>query len=205
MNDVHFKKIALVGIGLIGSSIAHAVKARGLADAVAISTRSPSTLKRAEELGLGTSYHSNAAEAVRDADLVIVSVPVGASGAVAAEIAPGLKPGAIVSDVGSTKSSVIAQMAPHMPDSVHFIPGHPVAGTEHSGPDAGFATLFEGRWTILTPLPDADPAAVATLRISSPTTSSVPPRISKRSPSRKSSNIRPQASATLPDLLLPIR
>jgi cyclohexadieny/prephenate dehydrogenase len=164
MSDVHFNKIALVGIGLIGSSIAHAVKARGLADALAISTRSPATLKRAEELGLGTSYHEKAVDAVRDADLVIVSVPVGASGAVAAEIASGLRPGAIVSDVGSTKASVIAQMAPHMPGNVHFIPGHPVAGTEHSGPDAGFATLFEGRWTILTPLTDSDAEAVATLR-----------------------------------------
>jgi cyclohexadieny/prephenate dehydrogenase len=164
MRDVHFNKIALIGIGLIGSSLAHAIKARELADHVAISTRSAATLTRAEELGLGTSYHAKAEDAVRDADLVIVSVPVGASGTVAAEIAPALKPGAIVSDVGSTKSSVIAQMAPHIPDGVHFIPGHPVAGTEHSGPDAGFATLFEGRWTILTPLPDADPAAVARLR-----------------------------------------
>jgi cyclohexadieny/prephenate dehydrogenase len=97
---------------------------------------------------------------VRDADLVIVSVPVGASGAVAAEIAPGLKPGAIVTDVGSTKASVIAQMLPHMPANVHFIPGHPLAGTEKSGPDAGFAELFANRWCILTPLEGADPAAV---------------------------------------------
>ena len=164
MSDVHFNRIALVGIGLIGSSLAHAIKARGLANEVAISTRSAATLMRAEELGLGTSYYSNAQDAVRDADLVIVSVPVGASGAVAAEIAPALKPGAILSDVGSTKGSVIAQMAPHVPAGVHFIPGHPVAGTEHSGPDAGFATLFEGRWTILTPLPDSDPSAVAKLR-----------------------------------------
>jgi cyclohexadieny/prephenate dehydrogenase len=164
MSSAHFNKIALVGIGLIGSSLAHAIKARGLANAVAISTRSPATLARAEELGLGTTYHADAADAVRDADLVIVSVPVGASGAVAAEIAPALKQGAILSDVGSTKTSVIAQMAPHVPDGVHFIPGHPVAGTEHSGPDAGFATLFDGRWTILTPLPDSDQDAVAKLR-----------------------------------------
>jgi SAM-dependent methyltransferase len=136
MSDVHFNKIALVGIGLIGSSIAHAVKARGLADALAISTRSPATLKRAEELGLGTSYHEKAVDAVRDADLVIVSVPVGASGAVAAEIASGLRPGAIVSDVGSTKASVIAQMAPHMPGNVHFIPGHPVAPMPVSRPSS---------------------------------------------------------------------
>jgi cyclohexadieny/prephenate dehydrogenase len=105
----------------------------------------------------------DAAEAVRDADLVVVSVPVGASGAVARRIAGSLKPGAIVTDVGSTKGSVIAQMAPELPDNVHFIPGHPIAGTEHSGPDAGFAELFEGRWCILTPPAGADPEAIRRL------------------------------------------
>jgi len=164
MSDVEFNKIALVGIGLIGSSIARAVKEKGLAKDIAIATRSEATLKRAEELGLGTSYHASAVDAVRDADLIIVSVPVGASGTVARDIAPALKPGAIVSDVGSTKASVISQMKPHMPDGVHFIAGHPVAGTEYSGPDAGFSTLFEGRWCILTPTPDADPVQVARLR-----------------------------------------
>ncbi|MDB5552747.1 MAG: tyrC [Rhizobium sp.] len=164
MSDAEFNKIALVGIGLIGSSIARAVKEKGLAKEIAISTRSEATLARARELGLGTSYHASAQDAVRDADLVIVSVPVGASGAVAADIAPALKPGAIVSDVGSTKASVISQMKPHMPPGVHFIAGHPVAGTEYSGPDAGFATLFEDRWCILTPTPDADPAQIARLR-----------------------------------------
>jgi cyclohexadieny/prephenate dehydrogenase len=158
-----FEKIALVGIGLIGSSLAHVIRREGLAGHVAISTRSEKTLARAEELELGDSYHADAARAVRDADLVIVSVPVGASGQVAQQIAPGLKPGAIVTDVGSTKASVVAQMAPALPNNVHFIPGHPIAGTEHSGPDAGFATLFEGRWCILTPLPGADQAAVAKL------------------------------------------
>jgi cyclohexadieny/prephenate dehydrogenase len=158
-----FEKIALVGIGLIGSSLAHVIRREGLAGHVAISTRSAPTLARAEELKLGDSYHADAAQAVRDADLVIVSVPVGASGQVAAQIAPGLKPGAIVTDVGSTKASVIAQMAPVLPQSVHFIPGHPIAGTEHSGPDAGFATLFEGRWCILTPPAGADAGAVAKL------------------------------------------
>jgi cyclohexadieny/prephenate dehydrogenase len=164
MSDVQFGKIALVGIGLIGSSIARAVKEKGLAREVAISTRSAETLKRAEALGLGTSYHKDAAEAVKDADLVIISVPVGASGAVAKQIAPALKPGAIVTDVGSTKASVIAQMEPYIPEGVHFIPGHPVAGTEHSGPDAGFATLFIGRWCILTPLPGTDDAEISRLR-----------------------------------------
>ncbi|MEK1931448.1 MAG: prephenate/arogenate dehydrogenase family protein [Pararhizobium sp.] len=159
-----FDTIALVGIGLIGSSIAREIKDKGLAGSVTVSSRSDATLKRAQELGLGDRYTTSAAEAVKDADLVIVSVPVGASGAVAAEIAVNLKPGAIVTDVGSTKGSVIAQMAPHMPQGVHFIPGHPIAGTEYSGPDAGFIGLFRGRWCILTPMPETDEKAKAKLR-----------------------------------------
>ena len=165
MTDGHFDKIALIGIGLIGSSIARAVKAKGLAKTVTISSRSMETLDRARELELGTDYVHDAGKAVEGADLVIVSVPVGASGKVAEEIAPHLKPGAIVTDVGSTKASVIAQMQPHMPANVHFIPGHPLAGTEKSGPDAGFPGLFEGRWCIFTPLEGTDPEALKTLRI----------------------------------------
>ncbi|MGK9053344.1 prephenate/arogenate dehydrogenase family protein [Neorhizobium petrolearium] len=164
MTKPHFDRIALIGIGLIGSSIARDVKELGLAGEVVISTRSPETLKRAGELGLGDRYVASASEAVRDADLVIVSVPVGASEAVARQIAGNLKPGAIVTDVGSTKASVIAQMAPHMPENVHFIPGHPLAGTEKSGPDAGFAGLFRDRWCIFTPLPDTDQAALDRLK-----------------------------------------
>ena len=164
MTDGRFDRIALIGIGLIGSSIARDVKELGLAKEVVISTRSPETLRRAEELGLGTAYVASAAEAVRGADLVVVSVPVGASEEVARQIAPNLKAGAIITDVGSTKASVIAQMAPHMPQGVHFIPGHPLAGTEKSGPDAGFAGLFRGRWCIFTPLPDTDPQALEKLK-----------------------------------------
>lgn len=164
MSEILFNRIALIGIGLIGSSIARDVKKLGLAKDVVISTRSLDTLRRAEELELGTAYVASAAEAVKDADLVIVSVPVGASEAVAQQIAPNLKAGAIVTDVGSTKASVIAQMAPHMPDGVHFIPGHPLAGTEKSGPDAGFAGLFKGRWCIFTPLEGTDPQALSRLR-----------------------------------------
>jgi cyclohexadieny/prephenate dehydrogenase len=156
----HFERIALVGIGLIGSSLAHVIRREGLADHIAISTRSAATLARAHKLGLGDSYHEEAGDAVEGADLVIVSVPVGASGEVAEQIALHLKPGAILTEVGSTKASVIAQMRPHVPEGVHFIPGHPIAGTEHSGPDAGFAELFEGRWCILTPLPGTDRGAL---------------------------------------------
>ncbi|MCF6368781.1 prephenate/arogenate dehydrogenase family protein [Rhizobium halophilum] len=164
MTGVMFDRIALIGIGLIGSSIARDVKALGLAREIVVSSRSAETLGRAQELELGTSYVASAAEAVRDADLVVVSVPVGASEEVAKQIAPSLKPGAIVTDVGSTKASVIAQMAPHMPESVHFIPGHPLAGTEKSGPDAGFIGLFQGRWCIFTPLPGTDERALDTLK-----------------------------------------
>lgn len=164
MSEAMFDRIALIGIGLIGSSIARDVKELGLAHEVVVSTRSADTLKRAEELELGTSYSLSAADAVEGADLVIVSVPVGASEAVAKQIAPHLKPGAIVTDVGSTKASVIAQMAPHMPENVHFIPGHPLAGTEKSGPDAGFIGLFKGRWCIFTPLPGTDAEALSRLK-----------------------------------------
>jgi len=158
-----FEKIALIGIGLIGSSLARVIRREKLAAHIAIATRSADTLTRAEQLGLGDSYSTDLRQAVRDADLVIVSVPVGASGAVAEEIAPALKKGAILTDVGSTKASVIAQMQPFVPDGVHFIPAHPLAGTEKSGPDAGFADLFENRWCIFTPLPDTDPAALEKL------------------------------------------
>ncbi|MFZ2099066.1 MAG: prephenate/arogenate dehydrogenase family protein [Oricola sp.] len=158
-----FERVALIGIGLIGSSLAHAIRRECLAGEIVVSTRRAETLKRAEELGLGDRYEASAAEAVKGADLVILSVPVGACGAVAKEIGPHLEKSAILTDVGSTKGSVVRDVAPHLPEGVHFIPGHPIAGTEHSGPDAGFASLFEGRWTILTPLPGADPAAVAKL------------------------------------------
>ncbi|WP_312805201.1 prephenate/arogenate dehydrogenase family protein [Agrobacterium cavarae] len=164
MADILFERIALIGIGLIGSSIARDIKELGLARDVVVSTRGEETLKRAEELELGTSYTTSVADAVREADLVIVSVPVGASEDVAKQIAPHLKAGAIVTDVGSTKASVIAQMAPHMPEHVHFIPGHPLAGTEKSGPDAGFAGLFRDRWCIFTPLPGTDVAALDRLK-----------------------------------------
>jgi len=159
----HFDRLALIGIGLIGSSIAHAARRADTVGHIAVSTRTLATMQRAEELKLGDSFHADPAEAAAGADCVIVSVPVGASGAVAAAIAPALKAGAIVSDVGSVKGSVVRQMAPHMPPGVHLVPAHPVAGTEHSGPDAGFAELFDNRWCILTPPPGTDPTAVSKL------------------------------------------
>lgn len=159
-----FKRVALIGIGLIGSSLSRVMRREGLAEEIAIATRSEETLKRARELKLGTSYHLDAGEAVQNADLVIVCTPVGACEAVAKTIAPHLAQGAIITDVGSVKASVVKQMKPHLPDHVHFVPGHPVAGTEYSGPDAGFASLFEGRWCILTPEEGVDKTATNTLK-----------------------------------------
>ena len=158
-----FKKLTLIGIGLIGSSIAHAAKRANLVEAISITTRREETLAEAQSLSLGDQYTLDAAEAVKDADLVIVCVPVGASEAVAKSIALHLSDGAIVSDVGSVKQSVVDQTAPHLPDNVHFIPGHPIAGTEYSGPSAGFSSLFEDRWCILTPQNNDDKAATAKL------------------------------------------
>jgi len=159
MPEPMFQKVALVGLGLIGSSLCHVIRREGLSGHISGHARSQATRDKALEIGLVDSVHETAAEAVADADLVIVCVPVGVCGDVAAEIGPALKPGAIVTDVGSVKGHVIAAMTPHMPPGVHFICGHPIAGTEESGPEAGFASLFENRWCILTPTPDADAAA----------------------------------------------
>jgi cyclohexadieny/prephenate dehydrogenase len=161
MTDGHFGSIALIGIGLIGSSISHAVRRGKLADRITGHARTAETRATALQLGLIDEAYENAAEAVRDADLVILCVPVGACGTVAREIAPHLKPGAIVTDVGSVKGSVVADVAPHIPEGVHFVPGHPIAGTENSGPESGFAELFDNRWCILTPSvgDDAGPTA----------------------------------------------
>ncbi|SHL09520.1 prephenate dehydrogenase [Bradyrhizobium lablabi] len=159
-----FKKIALIGFGLIGGSIARAARQQGLADAIVTTARSAKSRARVKELGIVDDVLETNAEAVKDADLVILCIPVGACGAVAQEIADHLKPGAIVSDVGSVKGAVVRDMAPHLPASAHFVPAHPVAGTENSGPDSGFAELFIDRWCILTPPDGTDPDAVERLR-----------------------------------------
>jgi cyclohexadieny/prephenate dehydrogenase len=164
MTEPIFRRVALIGIGLIGASIALAARRAKVVEHVAVSSRTAKTLARAEELRLGDSYYADAAEAVEDADCVILCSPVGTYAAIAASIAPALKLGAMVSDVGSVKAAVVAAIGPHIPKGVHFVPAHPVAGTEHSGPDAGFAELFDNRWCILTPPPGADPAAVERTR-----------------------------------------
>ncbi|WP_068303186.1 prephenate/arogenate dehydrogenase family protein [Pararhodobacter sp. CCB-MM2] len=159
-----YERVALIGLGLIAGSMAHAMKRHGLAAHVAGYARSEETRKAAAEIGFVDSVHATAIEAVKDADLIVLAVPVGAMGAVAEEIGPHLKPGATVTDVGSVKQAVIDAVGPHLPEGVHFVPSHPMAGTEHSGPYSGFATLFENRWWLLTPIEGTDEGAIARLR-----------------------------------------
>jgi cyclohexadieny/prephenate dehydrogenase len=160
----HFNRIALIGFGLIGGSIARAAREQGLAGEIVTTDRSAKTRARVIELGIADRVVGTNAEAVKDADLVILCIPVGACGAVAQEISVHLKPGAIVSDVGSVKGAVVRDMAPYLPSGVHFVPAHPVTGTEHSGPDSGFAELFVNRWCILTPPEGVDADATERLR-----------------------------------------
>jgi cyclohexadieny/prephenate dehydrogenase len=159
-----FDTIAIIGMGLIGSSIARAAREKDVAGRIVAADRSPMVAARVAELGIADASFTDAAEAVRGADLVVICAPVGVNGAIAESIAPNLKVGAIVSDVGSVKGAVVKAVQPHLPAGVHFIPAHPVAGTEHSGPDAGFASLFSGKWCIMTPPEGAEAAAVAKVR-----------------------------------------
>ncbi|MEM1422086.1 MAG: prephenate/arogenate dehydrogenase family protein [Pseudomonadota bacterium] len=159
-----FDRVALIGLGLIGSSLARAMKRDGLAAEIVGAARSRETRETALSLGFIDRAEALPHEAARDADLVVLCTPVGALGAVMQAIGPELKPGAIVTDVGSVKAAVIEAVLPHMPDHAQFVPGHPIAGTEHSGPEAGFPELFENRWCILTPIADTDPGAVAKVR-----------------------------------------
>ena len=160
MAEPLFNRLCLVGVGLIGSSIARVAKKRGdIAKTLVVTTRRAETLERVRELGLADVVEADAARAVEGCDGVIFCIPVGAYADAMRHIAPHLAPGAVLTDVGSTKGSVVRDLAPLMPEGVHLIPAHPMAGTEHSGPDAGFPELFEGRYCIVTPLPDSDPAA----------------------------------------------
>ena len=161
--SVIYNRVALIGLGLIASSMAHAMRRAGLAGEIIGTARSSETRDIAREIGFCDRVVDTAAEAVVGADLVVLAVPVGAMGAVAAEIGSHLQDGATVTDVGSVKAAVIEAVAPHLPDHVHFVPGHPLAGTEHSGPRSGFAALFDNRWTILIPN-GADTTATERLR-----------------------------------------
>ncbi|MGJ5010286.1 prephenate/arogenate dehydrogenase family protein [Bradyrhizobium oligotrophicum] len=159
-----FERVALIGFGLIGGSIARAARLQGVAGEIVTTARSERTRARVAELGIVDRVVASNEEAVKDADLVILCIPVGACGPVAEEIAPHLKPGAVVSDVGSVKGAIVRDMAPHLPGNVHFVPAHPVAGTENSGPDSGFAELFINRWCILTPPDGVNADAIDRLR-----------------------------------------
>ncbi len=161
MAEPLFRRLALLGIGLIGSSVARIAKARGdIAAEVVANARTQASLDRVLELGIADRVELDPARAVEGADCVMLCAPVGAYAALAQAIAPHLAPGAVLTDVGSTKQSVIRDVGPLVPDGVHFVPAHPIAGTEFSGPDAGFTELFQGRWCLLTPPPGTDPAAV---------------------------------------------
>jgi len=162
--SVIYDRVALIGLGLIAGSMAHAFRRGGLVGHITGTARSAETREIAREIGLCDSVFDSAAEAVKDADLVVLAVPVGAMADVARQIGPHLKPGATVTDVGSVKRAVIDAVAPHLPDNVDFVPGHPLAGTEHSGPRSGFAELFDNRFCLLVPTENADQDAVDRLR-----------------------------------------
>ena len=164
MSTVLYNRVALIGLGLIASSMFWAMKRAGVAGEVTGYARSEATRDTARRIGLCDLVCDSAAEAVKDADLVVLCVPVGVMGQVAQDIAPMLKPGATVTDVGSVKQAVINAVQPHLPKGVHFVPGHPLAGTEHSGPESGFAELFDNRWCLLVPVQGTDPAAVEQLQ-----------------------------------------
>ncbi|MCF8495423.1 MAG: prephenate/arogenate dehydrogenase family protein [Alphaproteobacteria bacterium] len=155
-----FQKITIIGLGLIGSSLARAIRHHGLAERLVAADLDPEVCHVVAELGLADEATSDLRQAVADSDLVILCVPVGAFKAVGEAIGPVLKDGAIVTDTGSVKQSIVSQLKPHLPPHVQLVPAHPIAGTEHSGPDAGFAELFEGRWCVLTPLPETSIRAV---------------------------------------------
>lgn len=159
-----YDRVALIGLGLIASSMALAMREQGLAGTITGHAKSAESRAVALEIGLCDAVFDTAAAAVQDADLVVLAVPVGAMAAIAEEIGPHLKPGACVTDVGSVKQAVIDAVAPHLPEGVAFVPGHPLAGTEHSGPRSGFPTLFVNRWCLLTPTESSTPKATARLR-----------------------------------------
>jgi cyclohexadieny/prephenate dehydrogenase len=162
--SIIYNRVALIGLGLIASSMFWAMKRKGLAGEVTGYARSQETRDTARRIGLCDRVCDTAAAAVEGADLVVLCVPVGVMGAVAGDIAPHLKPGATVTDVGSVKREVIDSVGPVLPDHVHFIPAHPIAGTEHSGPESGFAELFDNRWCLLVPVPGSNAGEVARLR-----------------------------------------
>jgi cyclohexadieny/prephenate dehydrogenase len=164
MSEPLFPRVALIGIGLVGSSLAHVLRRDGLARTIVACARTEATLATVRRLALADETTLDPAAAAAGADLVVIAAPHSAYAEIARRIGPTLKPGAILSDVGSVKSAAIRDLQPVLPAGVHLVPGHPVAGTEHSGPEAGFAEMFHDRWCILTPPPGTDPAAVEAVR-----------------------------------------
>ncbi len=156
-----FDRVALIGIGLIGSSLARVLRRDSPGTQIVACARRPETLAAVERLEIADETTHDPAEAADGADLVVIATPLSAYAEIGRRIAPALKQGAILTDVGSVKEVVVRDLAPHIPPGVHFVPGHPVAGTEHSGPESGFAELFQDRWCILIPLPETAPEAVA--------------------------------------------
>jgi cyclohexadieny/prephenate dehydrogenase len=164
MSDRVFDRVALIGFGLIGSSLARALRRDSPGATIVACARRPETLAAADRLGIADATTHDPAEAVAGADLVVIATPLSAYAEIGRQIGPVLQSGAVVTDVGSVKEVVIRDLGPHLPADVHFVPGHPVAGTEHSGPEAGFAELFRDRWCILIPLPETAPDALAAVR-----------------------------------------
>ena len=160
MSDLFFERVAFIGIGHIGSSLARVMLRDKLAGRITACANRAETLETVKRLKLADAVTTDPAAAVNDADLVVLATPLSAYGAVAKAIAPALKPGAILTDVGSVKSLVLREVKPLLPPHVHLVPGHPVAGTENSGPESGFPEVFRGRWCILTPVPGGDAAAL---------------------------------------------
>lgn len=162
--SVVYNKVALIGLGLIAGSLAHAIRRGGLAQTISGYARSEETRQIAREISLCDTVCDSPGETVSEADLIVLAVPVGAMAEIAKDIKPHLKPGATLTDVGSVKTAVIKSVMPHVPEGVHFIPAHPLAGTEHSGPQSGFAELFDGRWCVLVPDEKTDQAALTKLK-----------------------------------------
>src|SRR6516225_3999161 len=164
MSEQIFDRVALIGIGLIGSSLARALRRDSPGTVIVACTRRRDTLAAVERLGIADVTTQDAAEAAAGADLVVIATPLSAYAEIGRQIGPVLQPGAVVTDVGSVKEVVIRDLGPHLPSGVDFVPGHPVAGTEHSGPEAGFAELFRDRWCILIPLPETASEALSAVR-----------------------------------------
>ena len=160
MSAVYFERVAFIGIGHIGSSLARLMRRDKLAGTIVACARRQETLDTVLRLKLAEEVTDDPAAAVKDADLVVIATPLSTYVEIGKAIAPALKPGAIVTDVGSVKELVLRDFLPLLPEGVHLVPGHPVAGTENSGPESGFPEVFQDRWCILTPVPFGDAAAL---------------------------------------------